>query len=106
MVRNLLALASLVTALAVAPASADQIVGEWCPPDGGRSLSVRNYNDVSLNGKAVQANVDRHHVDFVIPAGEPDAGVKFSADQRSDEEIRVTIGTAAPVSWTPCKPVS
>ncbi len=87
-------------------AHADQIVGEWCPPGGGRSLIVRNYDDVTFAGLAVKANVDRHHVDFEIPAGEPDAGQKFNADQLNDEQIRVTIGTKAAEIWTPCKPVS
>ena len=88
-------------------AFADVITGEWCEPGGGaRILVVKNYDDVTFVGKAVKANVDRHHVDFVIPAGEKDAGTRFDADQLSDEQIKVTIGADAAVIWTPCKPIS
>lgn len=104
--RTLLAGLFLCTCLGAAPAMADQIVGQWCPPGGGRSMNVQNYDDVRFNGAQVKANVDRHHVDFTIPAGEPDAGQTFTADQLNDDEIRVTIGTSEPVIWNPCKPVS
>ncbi|MGI9409802.1 MAG: hypothetical protein ACR2OV_06995 [Hyphomicrobiaceae bacterium] len=88
-------------------AVADVITGEWCEPGGGgRILIINNYDDVTSVGKAVKANVDRHHVDFVIPTGEKDAGIRFDADQLSDEQIKVTIGANAAVIWTPCKPIS
>ncbi len=106
MVCRVVVVALLLAVVPMSPASADQIVGEWCPPGGGMSLSVRNYDDVAFNGTAVKANVDRHHVDFVIPDGQPDAGASFDADQLNDEQIRVTIGTKAAVIWTPCKPIS
>jgi hypothetical protein len=106
MIRNRGLLAVLALLLVATPAWADQIVGEWCPPGGSVSLIVKNYDDVSFAGQAVEASVGRHHVDFVIPAGQPGAGMRFDADQLSDEEIRVTIGEKAPEIWTPCKPVS
>jgi hypothetical protein len=92
------------------PARADQINGTWCAPGGGKSIRVEDASVISPGGKTVTANVVRHHVDFVIPPGEPDAGATFYADQLSDEQIRVTIkskaGVTAPEIWTPCKPVS
>ncbi|MFT7575536.1 MAG: hypothetical protein ACI9XZ_001917 [Alphaproteobacteria bacterium] len=102
------ALAGLFVAalLAGSPAVADQIAGQWCPPGGGRTLVVKGHQDVTFAGKPVQANVDRHHVDFAIPVGEPDAGTKFNADQMNEEQVRVTIGSKTPEIWTPCKPVS
>ena len=106
MVRWIAAAALTVVALVNSPASADVIVGQWCPPGGGRSVSVENYDNVSIDGTAVKANVNRHHVDFVIPAGVQDAGARFDADQISDEQIRVTIGSKSTEIWTPCKPIS
>lgn len=96
----------IAMSLTVSSAVADVIIGEWCPPAGGRSLLVKNFDDVTFVGKAVKANVDRHHVDFVIPPGEPDTGAHFKADQLNDEQIRVTIGSKASEIWTPCKPIS
>ena len=102
--RGLCAVLALV--LVATPAWADQIIGEWCPPGGSVSLIVKNYDDVSFAGQAVEARVGRHHVDFVIPAGTADAGMRFDANQLNDEQLRVTIGEKAPEIWTPCKPVS
>lgn len=102
----IIAVSALALITLMAPARADQIVGSWCPPGGGTSLVVRNYDDVVFAGQAVKANVVRHHVDFVIPEGAGDAGQLFSADQLNDNEIRVTVGSKASEIWTPCKPVS
>jgi len=96
----------LALASATRPAQADQIIGRWCPENGGRSLSIKTEDDVSFNGKAVSAIVSRHRIEFDMPAGEPDASQRFMGNQLSDEEIRVTIGQAASVIWRPCKPVS
>jgi hypothetical protein len=101
-----LPLAVLVLLLAALPARADQIIGEWCPPGGSVSLVVKNHDDVTFAGASVQANVDRHHVDFIIPANLADSGSRFSADQLNDEQVRVTIGSKPAEIWTPCKPVS
>jgi hypothetical protein len=96
--------------MSCATARADQIPGHWCAPDGGRSIKIDYASIVTPGGKTVQGNITRHHVDFVIPDGEQDAGATFNADQLSDEQIRVTIvrkdGTSPPEIWTPCKPVS
>jgi len=108
MKRHAMTVAAIVLSLAMTsvPAQADQIAGSWCPPGGGQSLVVRGHDDVVFDGQAVKANVDRHHVDFVVPDGAGDAGQRFSADQLNDNEIRVTIGAKPAEVWTPCKPVS
>lgn len=104
------ALALILVTAASGAAHADQILGQWCAPGGGKSIRVEDASVISPGGKTVTANVVRHHVDFVVPPGEPDAGATFYADQLSDEQIRVTIkskaGVTAPEIWTPCKPVS
>lgn len=103
-------LALAILSLSTLAARADQILGTWCAPDGGRSIKVNDGSVITPGGKSIPANVVRHHVDFVFPAGEPDAGATFSADQLNDEQIQVTIraagGTKGPEIWTPCKPVS
>ena len=74
-------------------AHADQIDGKWCSLDG-KSLNV-NFTDVTTpGGNKVKANYNRHHIDFIIPAGEEDEGSKFGADQMNDNQIRVTITEA------------
>jgi len=110
MSRTTLLVAFLAVVMTGSTALADQIPGHWCAPDGGRSIKVDHTSIVTPGGKTVQGNITRHHVDFVIPNGETDAGSTFNADQLSDEQIRVTIirkdGTSPPEIWTPCKPVS
>lgn len=103
-------LALAILSLSTFAARADQILGTWCAPGGGRSVKVNDGTVVTPGGKSIPANVVRHHVDFVFPDGEPDAGSTFAAEQLNDEQIQVTIksksGTSAPEIWTPCKPVS
>ena len=92
-------------------ALADRIDGTWCSTDG-KSVSVDGPRVVTSRGNAVNANYDRHHIDYVIPAGEPDEGGIFQADQLNDNQIRVILigADGKPKSeaeiWTPCKPVS
>lgn len=109
---QLLKICVLTTALIGAmnrPVFADQINGNWCSPSG-QTLSINGADVVTPAGNHVSANHDRHHIDYQIPAGEPNAGDQFSADQLSDDEISVKIsGGNPPVAgaseiWTPCKP--
>jgi hypothetical protein len=90
---------------------ADQIDGNWCSRDG-RSISIDGPDVTTSRGIAVKAAYNRHHINFVIPSGEPNEGGSFQADQLNDNEIRVIIvrQSGGPVGeaeiWTPCKPVS
>ncbi|MCP4933685.1 MAG: hypothetical protein GY927_05635 [bacterium] len=91
------------------PVFADQINGNWCSPSG-KTLSIDGAQVTTPYGNSVTANHDRHHIDYEIPAGEPNAGGQFSANQLSDEEISVKIVKGKPPVegkseiWTPCKP--
>ncbi len=90
---------------------ADQIDGNWCSPDG-KSISINGPRVTTAGGASVTANYNRHHIDYVIPSGEPNEGASFQADQLNDNEIRVII--AGPSSgqigeieiWRSCKPIS
>ena len=102
--------AALMTA-STQNALADRIDGTWCSPDG-KSVSIDGRNVVTSRGNAVDANYNRHHIDYIIPAGEPDEGGVFRADQLNDNQISVVLIGAGggsksnPEIWTPCKPVS
>jgi hypothetical protein len=102
--------AALITA-STQNALADRIDGTWCSPDG-KSVSIDGCNVVTSRGNAVDANYNRHHIDYIVPAGEPDEGSLFRADQLNDNQISVVLISADggskgnPEIWTPCKPVS
>lgn len=92
-------------------ALADRIDGTWCSPEG-KSVSIDGPSVVTSHGNAVDANYNRHHIDYIIPAGEPDEGGIFRADQLNDNQIQVVLieATGEPKHnaeiWTPCKPIS
>jgi hypothetical protein len=104
-------LAAALICASTQAALADRIDGTWCSPEG-RSVSIDGPNVVTSRGNAVNANYNRHHIDYAIPAGEPDEGGTFRADQLNDNQIQVVlIGASGEPKgdaeiWTPCKPVS
>ena len=112
MLRRVALVAALAASVAAPPSKADEIGGWWCTPAGDKSIHVSYDGTItSPGGQTVSGTVRRHHIDFVIPDGEADAGATFSAEQLNDDQIRVTIAAknAEPrdaVIWIPCKPVS
>ncbi len=109
---QLLKICVLTTALIGAmsqPVFADQINGNWCSASG-KTLSINGSDVITPAGNQVSANHERHHIDYQIPAGEPNAGAQFSADQLNDNEISVKIIKGTPSIegkseiWTACKP--
>ncbi len=109
---QLLKICVLTTALIGAmnrPVYADQINGNWCSPSG-QTLSINGADVITPAGNQVNANHERHHIDYQIPASEPNAGDRFTADQLSDDEISVKIIKGKPPIegkseiWTACKP--
>ena len=106
------AVIAVASCLVAPPAHADEISGWWCTPSGDKSIHVKHDGTItSPGGQPVAGSVRRHHVDFVIPSGEQDAGATFSAEQLNDDLIRVTIAAKGgppldAVIWIPCKPVS
>ncbi|MGI9387039.1 MAG: hypothetical protein ACR2OX_06380 [Methyloligellaceae bacterium] len=102
----------VILLIAFAPSAlADIIDGTWCSPLG-KTISIDGPSVVTPGGNTVVARYDRHHIDYVIPAGEPNAGDRLAADQLNEEQIRVSVvsdaksSTVAPEIWTPCKPIS
>jgi hypothetical protein len=68
-----LALAALVVG-AAGPAWADVIDGDWCQPDG-RRFSIHGPAIVTPSGTATSGNYSRHFFTYVVPAGDPGAGI-------------------------------
>ncbi|MCF6200060.1 MAG: hypothetical protein L3J67_11835 [Hyphomicrobiaceae bacterium] len=90
---------------------ADQINGNWCAADG-RTISIDGPHVTTPAGNTVLAIHGRHHIDYLIPENETDAGHRFTADQLDDERISVQIidsktGQRSPAQiWVPCKPTA
>jgi len=107
--RSVLVMILLVAS--TAPALADKIDGTWCSPSG-KSISIDGSLVITPTGKTVVARYDRHHIDYEIPKGEPNAGGRLAADQLNEGQIRVSVvGKAkseigSPEIWTPCKQIS
>ena len=108
---KLILLALGMLTLSATAVLADQIDGNWCSPDG-KSVSIDGPRVTTIGGASVTANYNRHHIDYVIPAGEPNEGASFQADQLNHNEIRVVIvgpssGQIGEIEiWRPCKPIS
>ena len=106
MMRWVTGLACLAVVVLAAPAGAHTILGHWCDPEGQRRLIIKGVGDVTLNGKAVGADVDQHHLGLVLPPGEADAGARLRANQITENKIRVTLGSGAEQTWRTFKPLS
>lgn len=104
-------LAIILLVASTATAFADKIDGTWCSPSG-KSISIDGPRVITPSGKTVAARYDRHHIDYEIPDGEPNAGDRLTADQLNEEQIRVSVvskaksETGASEIWTPCKQIS
>jgi hypothetical protein len=74
--RSLLpALAGLsTTLLAVPPASADAIDGDWCSNVGMRRLTIEGPGIVTPAGKQWTGLYSRHSFEYLAPPGEKEAG--------------------------------
>lgn len=97
----------LAVCLALAPglAAADEISGEWCGPDG-QSLTIRGARVLAPSGIETDGLYSRHRYEFTMPEGGRDAGQAVVVQQLSEEEVLVSFGAAAPVSWTRCRAVT
>ena len=104
-------LAALVLLLSSGPALADRIDGTWCSPEGD-AMTIEGSRVVTPGGNEVHGNYNRHHVDYAVPDGEPNAGGRINADQIDDERIRVTVIRLVQLEppaheiWTRCEVIS
>lgn len=98
-----LALASLGALCFGGNAVADAIDGNWCHPDG-RRMSIRGPQITTPGGALLQGNYDRHHFNYVTPAGEPGAGEPVNMILQSEYVVHVRQGGPdAPLQvWNRC----
>lgn len=107
MTARVLALVSCVVSLllAASPARADAIDGQWCL--GAKSFEIEGPNIRTPSGVRSIGNYDRHGFEYVVPAGEADAGMKIVMQLVNEEAVRLTRGSALPPEiWRRCKPIS
>lgn len=87
-VTRISALAAIAFAISGGVANADQIDGTWCSPTG-QSMTIQGPQAIIPSGKRIEGNYDRHNFDYVVPAGDLDAGTQIIANQINDNTIRV-----------------
>ncbi len=92
----------VLTVVAAAPASADQIDGNWC--HGLLHLSIDGPSIVTPGGIKMTGVYDRHGFQYVVPDGEPDAGATITMVQRHDALMQLTSSLTPDTvqDWSPC----
>ncbi len=103
---SLLALGLLALGLCLAafPALADAIDGNWCRENGQR-VSISGPSIVTPGGAKTQGEYSRHAFSYVVPAGEPGAGIEMRLLGEYDMQSR-TAGTTVPLDWKRCGPAT
>lgn len=102
--RAVFAVAAL-TVLTVTPARADSIDGEWCAPEGGKSLHIEGATIRTPGGKQVQGDYRRYSFTYLAPAGDWEAGQTIDLQFIRRTGVRVMIrGTGGESLWKPCPP--
>ena len=91
-------------ALASTPAFADSIDGEWCAPEGGKSLVIEGATIRTPGGKQVQGDYRRYSYTYVAPAGDWEAGQTIDLQFIRRVGVRVKIGGGAESVWRTCPP--
>ena len=73
--------------LALGPAKADAIDGDWCNQDGS-NIFIEGSSIRLSDGTVVTGNNTRHAFSYVAPPGDFEAGKEIYFKQRSEEEMR------------------
>jgi hypothetical protein len=85
-------------------ARADAIDGAWCK-DPSLRLMINGPTIVTPAGTRMQGDYSRHAFVYVVPAGEPGAGVTVQMRLLSEETMQSRNGESAPVeTWHRCGP--
>jgi hypothetical protein len=97
---------ALAGMLAISPAAADAIDGNWCSP-AGKTLSIRGPEVVTPGGNRISGDYDRHYFSYVIPDTEPGAGhtVRLTLLGETAVRIEADAARATPAEiWNRCGP--
>ena len=88
-------------------AGADQIDGDWCTKEG-RRLNIEGPKIRTPGGTVMTGEYDRHNFAYVVPKGEPGAGVKITMQQLDDDIMHMRQGDGCkPKEWNRCRmPIS
>ena len=90
--------------LLASPALADSIDGDWCAPEGGKSLSIQGASIRTPGGKTVAGDYRRYSFTYVAPAGDWQAGQTIDMQFIRRVGVRVKIGGGGESTWLPCPP--
>lgn len=90
--------------LAPLPARADAIDGDWCAPEGGKSLSIAGPNIRTPGGKEIRGVYGRHDFSYVAPDGDPTPGIAIDMKLMGENAVRVTPQGGASSIWRRCPP--
>ncbi|MGL4496934.1 MAG: hypothetical protein ACRCXM_16265 [Beijerinckiaceae bacterium] len=94
----------IFTMLFAMPALADAIDGDWCSPEGRKSISIEGPKVRTPGGATITGSYGRHDFSFVAPAGDPSPGTRVDMRLMGEQSVRVTEGDAAPAIWRRCPP--
>ena len=97
------ALFILVASAAQAQISPPALDGDWCRADGKR-LSVKGPDIVMPGGKPLRADYARAFASWVIPEGEPNAGITVTMMLVGSDRAHMREGAAdtPPEEWRRC----
>ena len=98
--------AAAAMALMAGPARADAIDGHWCRAESGR-MTISGPSIVTPAGTETQGNYQRHAFSYVVPAGEPGAGLTIYMVLLNEDTVHLTRGNSTassspPEEWRRC----
>lgn len=99
-IRPALVAASLLLAT---PALADSIDGDWCAPEGGKSLTIDGPTIRTPGGKTLKGDYRRYSFTYTAPEGDWQAGQTIEMQFLRRVGVRVRAGGTESV-WIPCPP--
>lgn len=99
-----LSAAIIVFTIACLPAQADSIDGDWCAPEGGKSLSITGSSIRTPGGKEIKGQYGRHDFHYVAPDGDPQPGISIDMRLMGENAVRVTPQGGETSVWRRCPP--
>ena len=99
--RSIVMLACLVAA--ATPARADAIDGDWCAPEGGKSLTIDGPRIRTPGGATIEGQYSRHRFNYTAPAGDPKPGAAVQMILMGEMRARVIVDGDETL-WRRCPP--
>jgi len=85
------------------PAFADSIDGDWCAPEGGKSLTIDGPRLRTPGGRTITSDYRKYSVTYVAPEGDWQAGQTIELQFLRRVGVRVRAGGTESI-WQPCPP--